>query len=169
MTKRSGSRQLQKIGEILERVLKKNGIQVPAEESRLREIWNRTVGCMIAAQTCPDRVRRGTLFVKVSTSIWMHQLQFLKDDILERLKNQWEEEPIERVHFSVGHVGSPVMTETGEEFFHPTARLLKKRDKTMIEESLDAVKDPELQGILRRAMIKELSRRRYLEHHGKIS
>jgi len=168
MTKRSGSRQLQKIGEILERVLKKNGIRIPAEDGRLREIWNRTVGPMIAAQTCPDRVRRETLFVKVSTSVWMHQLQFLREDILERLKTQWGEEPIERLHFNVGHIGTPVVTKTEEAFFHPTARLLKKRDKAMIEESLDLVRDPELQSILRRVMIKELSRRRYLEHHRKI-
>jgi len=168
MAKRAGPKKLQKIGEILERVLKKRGIRIPAEDGRLKDAWNRTVGPMIAVQTCPGQVRGGTLFVKVATSIWMHQLQFLKDDILERLKNQWGEELIERLHFSVGHIGSPVTSKTGDDFFHPTARLLKKRDKTMIEESLAEVKDPELQTILRRVMIKELSRRRYLEHHGKI-
>lgn len=166
MTRRSGSRQLQKIGEILERVLKKKGIAVPMKDVSLRELWDRTVGPMIAVQTRPERVWRGTLFVKVSTSVWMHQLQFLRDGILERLKNQWREETIERLHFSIGPVG-PAAKST-DDFFHPTARLLKKRDKVMIEESLAEVRDPELQDILRRVMIKELSRRRYFEHHGKI-
>lgn len=167
MTRRTGQRQLQPIGDVLARVMKKTGIRLPVEDSRLKDAWNSAVGDMIAVQTSPDRIRGGTLFVKVSTSIWMHQLQFLKQDILEKFQNQWTAEPVERLHFSVGDVTSVSKDGQGKDFFHPTAALLKKRDKQMIEESLDVVKDPELQSLLKRAMIKELIRRRYLEHHGK--
>lgn len=167
MTRRTGQRQPQPIGDVLARILKKTGIRLPVEDNHLKDIWNKTVGAMIAAQTSPDRIKDGTLFVKVSTSIWMHQLQFLKQDILEKFQSQCQAEPVERLHFSVGEVSAISTAGKGKEFFHPTASLLKKRDKQMIEESLEAIKDPELQSLMKRAMIKELIRRRYLEHHGK--
>lgn len=166
MTRRAVARQPQKIGDVLTRVLKKTGIRLPREDNRLKDVWNKTVGPMIAAQTCPVQVKGGTLFVKVATSIWMHQLQFLKQDILEKLQGQWPAEPVDRLHFSVGDGSVFPAAEKEKEFFHPTMSLLKKRDKLMIEESLEGVKDPELQSLLKRAMIKELIRRRYLEHHG---
>jgi hypothetical protein len=167
MTRRTGPRQPQKIGDVLTRILKKTGIRLPVEDNRLKDVWSKAVGPMIAAQTCAGQVRGGTLFVKVSTSIWMHQLQFLKQDILEKFQSQWQAEPVDRLHFSVGDVSAFPAAGKGKEFFHPTTSLLKKRDKRMIEESLEGVKDPELQSLLKRAMIKELIRRRYLEHHGK--
>lgn len=167
MTRRTGARQPQKIGDVLTRVLKKTGIRLPVEDNRLKDVWNKTVGPMIAAQTSPHQVKGGTLFVKVATSIWMHQLQFLKEDILEKFQHQWPGEPIDRLHFSVGDVSVFPASGKEKEFFHPTMSLLKKRDKLMIEESLEGVKDPELQSLLKRAMLKELIRRRYLEHHGK--
>jgi hypothetical protein len=166
MTRRLGQRQPQKIGDVLARVLKKTGIRLPVEDNRLKDVWNKTVGPMIAAQTCPAHVKGGTLFVKVATSIWMHQLQFLKEDILDKFRNQWLAEPVDHLHFSVGDVSAFPTAGKEKEFFHPTVSLLKKRDKLMIEESLEGVKDPELQSLLRKAMIKELIRRRYLEHHG---
>lgn len=167
MTRRTGQRQLQPIGDVLARILKKTGMRLPVEDNRLKDAWKRTVGAMIAAQTSPERIKDGTLFVKVSTSIWMHQLQFLKQDILGKFQTECQAEPVERLHFSVGDVSGVSAAGKGKEFFHPTASLLKKRDKQMIEESLEGIKDPELQSLLKKAMIKELIRRRYLEHHGK--
>jgi len=167
MTRRTGQRQLQPIGDVLARIMKKTGMRLPVEDNRLKDAWNKTVGPMIAVQTSPDRIRAGTLFVKVSTSVWMHQLQFLKQDILEKFQSRWTVDPVEHLHFSVGDVAAVSTAGNGKDFFHPTAALLKKRDKQMIEESLHRVKDPELQALLKRAMIKELVRRRYLEHHGK--
>ncbi len=40
---------------------------------------------------------------------------------------------------------------------------LNTRDERLVKESLAAVRDPELQEILRRVMTKEISRRRWLE------
>jgi len=167
MSRRTRQRKLQPIADILARILKKAGVHVPVEDNRLRDAWKKTVGAMIAAQTSPDRIKGGTLFVKVSTSMWMHQLQFLKPDILEKIQSQWTAEPVKRLHFSVGDVVPATTAGEDKDFFHPTAALLKRRDKRMIDESLEEVKDPELQILLKRAMIKELARRRYLEHHGK--
>jgi hypothetical protein len=165
MRKRNRSKPLQPIGEILHRILEKNNIHLPREGILLKKIWNQAVGPMIAVQTRPDRIAQSTLYVKVSTSVWMHQLQFLKEDILEKFQNHWKQKasPVSHIHFSVGAIKS---TEENV-FFQPTTILLKDRDKALIEESLQMVCDPELKEILGRVMSKEICRRRYFEHHRK--
>ncbi|MBN1545761.1 MAG: DUF721 domain-containing protein [Syntrophaceae bacterium] len=168
MARRAGQKQLLKIGDIIAPVLLKKGIRLPADGRRLKSVWDQTVGPMIAAQTAPGKIKDGTIFVRVSNSVWMHQLQFLKHDIVEKFRTVWTGEPVDRLHFSIGKVAAVSSVEKEKEFFHPTASLLKKRDKLLIEESLERVKDPELQAILRRVMIKELCRRRYLEHHRRV-
>jgi hypothetical protein len=168
MAKRKGQKQLLKIGDILAPSLRKKGIEIPTGDRRLKSVWDQAVGPMIAAQTAPGQIKDTTLFVKVSTSVWMHQLQFLKPEIIEKFRTGWQGEPVERLHFTIGRVTAVAASEKGRDFFHPTTSLLKKRDKLLIEESLKQVKDLELQDILRRVMTKELSRRRYLEHHRRV-
>jgi len=165
MKKRNRSTPLQPIGEIVHRILKKNNIHLPTEGVLLKKAWNQAVGPMIALQTRPDRITRGALYVKVSTPVWMHQLQFLKEDILEKFKEQWQQNaiPVSHIHFSIGAIGPPGKRE--ETFFQPTTVLLKDRDWALIAESLQMVRDPELKEILERVMTKEMSRRRYFEHH----
>ena len=168
MTRRAGQKQLLKIGDVITPMLRKKGIELPNGDRRLKTVWDQTVGPMISAQTVPVQIKDGTLFVRVSTSVWMHQLQFLKQDIVEKFSAAWPGEPVARLHFTIGRVSTVNAAKPEQVFFHPTASLLKKRDKILIEESLQQVKDPELQAILRRVMIKELTRRRYLEHHHRV-
>ena len=167
MKRRKRATPLQPIGEIVHRFLKKNNIHLPRENILLKKTWDQVVGPLTAQQTRPDRLTDGTLHVKVSTSVWMHQLQLLKEDILEKFKKHWQQEtsPISNIRFSVGPVGAP--EENDKTFFQPMTILLKDRDKALIEESLHLVRDPELKEILGRVMSKEMSRRRYLELHRK--
>ena len=167
MKRRNRTNHLQPIGEIVHRILEKNNIHLPRENILLKKAWNQVVGPMIARQTRPDRLSRGILYVKVSTSVWMHQLQLLKEDILGKFKNHGTKETlsVSNIRFSVGSIGS--LEENDRNFFQPITILLKDRDKALIEESLHLVRDPELKEILGRAMTKEMSRRRYFELHRK--
>jgi len=154
------------LADVLQKVMKKQGIPLATGDPSLRRIWNEAVGEQIAAQTLPDGIRRGTLFVKVASSVWMHQLQFLKKDILQRFNNLYGKETLRALNFSIGEVPSPP-PGSGNAAASPPPWLspLNVRDERLVQESLAAVPDPELQEILRRVMKKEISRRRYLEKH----
>ena len=167
MKKRKRINSLQPIGEIVHRILEEHNIHIPQENVLLKKTWSQVVGPMIAGQTKPERIVNGTLYVKVSTSIWMHQLQFLKEDILKKFKDHGKQGVlfVSNIHFAVGPVGSP--EENDRTFFQPMTIFLKDRDKALIEECLHLVRDPELKEILERVMSKEMSRRRYFEHHRK--
>ena len=50
--------------------------------------WKAAVGAPIANQTAPIRYTAGTLHVKVTTSAWMQQLQFMKSEILAKVNEK---------------------------------------------------------------------------------
>ncbi len=47
--------------------------------------WDAVVGPTLAAHAQPRRLRRGILLVAVDSSAWMLELQFLKQDLTQRL------------------------------------------------------------------------------------
>ena len=92
MRRRKQQTQLQSIGEVLFSVLKKKGMASKIEENALRKLWPKAVGPQIASKTKPDSLRNGTLFVKTVSSVWVQQLHFIKEEILDKL-NQLSGKP----------------------------------------------------------------------------
>lgn len=164
MARRRSQFQPLSLADVLQKVMKKQGIPLATGDPSLRRVWNEAVGEQIAAQTLPDGIRRGILHVKVASSVWMHQLQFLKKDILQRFNSLHGKETVRALNFSIGEVPAPP-TGSGNAVVSPALGLssLNTRDERLVKESLAAVRDPELQEILRRVMTKEISRRRWLE------
>lgn len=151
------------IGEILRKVLKKKNIPHTATDRRLLDLWQRAVGPQISARTFPETVKRGSLHVKVAAPVWLHQLQFLKEEILQKLHELSGNEEIRSLFFAIGEIPSPPPGTADPPQAAPSPAHLKKRDRQMMQESLTAIGDPELREILERVMVREISRRRERE------
>jgi predicted nucleic acid-binding Zn ribbon protein len=95
------------IGAILRKVLKKRNIPHTSTDQRLIDLWTAAVGPQIAARTLPEAIKRGTLYVRVSSPVWLHQLQFLKEEILGKVNELSGREEIRSLHLSIGEVPSP--------------------------------------------------------------
>ena len=165
MRKRRPPSKPEMIGDILQKVLKKRNIPHKAVDRHLVDLWRRTVGPQIAARTLPDTVKRGTLYVLVSSPVWLHQLQFMKEEILRKMNDLSGSEKIRTIFLTIGEI-PPSHAEAAAHPPHahaPTS--LAKRDRDVMRESLDTIHDPELRNILERAMTSEISRRRRLEKH----
>lgn len=159
MRRRSKQANLQRLGNVLTGILKKHNIFFDSEEQRLLEVWQKAVGPQISVQTRPDRLKRNTLFVKVSSSVWMHQLHILKQDIIEKINRLLTKDLVKNIHFSIGDIPSTMPTHPHSSSFLPDYPL-KEKDKNLIEKSISSVADPELKEILRRVMTKNIIRRR---------
>lgn len=168
MRKRSRQPKPEMLGEILRKILKKKNIPSGGTDQRLLDLWRRAVGPQIAAQTLPDNIKRGTLFVRVSSPVWMHQLQFLKEEILARINELSENEGIKGLFFSIGEIPPPPPGASGASPSDPALPPLKGRDRNMVRESLEAVRDAELREILERVMTREIARRRQREKRKNI-
>jgi hypothetical protein len=163
MRKRASQLKPEMLGEILAKILKKRNIPHTSTDRRLLAIWRGAVGPQIASQTHPDSLKRGVLFVRVSAPVWMHQLQFMKEEILDKIKEHSSPEEIHNLHFSIGEIPAPPSGGANPPAPDPDLPPLTGRDRTMMSESLDAVRDPELRVILERVMAREIGRRRLRE------
>ncbi|OPL11546.1 MAG: hypothetical protein AVO39_05580 [delta proteobacterium MLS_D] len=146
---------LERLGEFLPATLMKQRIFIDTIPPNLTRLWTKTVGPQIARQTGPCRFRDGMLSVRVSTSSWMQQLQFMKDEILDRLNAADPQHTIKKIKFFIGHVPPPPVPveKTAADIFDESR--LKKRDRRLIAERTATVEDEELREIIRRAMVKE--------------
>jgi predicted nucleic acid-binding Zn ribbon protein len=50
--------------------------------------WDKVVGAQAAAATEAESVKEGVLFVRTKSSVWSHELTFLKSTILEKLNQR---------------------------------------------------------------------------------
>lgn len=90
------------IGPVLSRVLKECEATGGSQLLRIRQVWNDIVDAGIRENAQPAAISKTTLLVHVSSSPWMHQLQFLKKDILSRLKAELTTPVLEDLLFKIG-------------------------------------------------------------------
>jgi predicted nucleic acid-binding Zn ribbon protein len=77
---------MMKVREALAAFLAKSGLGRRLAQAQVIPDWPRLVGPQIAAVTSPESVSPdGTLFVRVATSAWMNELQFMAPEIMARV------------------------------------------------------------------------------------
>ncbi len=75
----------QPLGDVLAGFLDRSGLAPKLEAAAVIPEWTERVGPAIAAVTEPVRVSDGTLFVAVSTSAWMMELNLMKAQLMRRI------------------------------------------------------------------------------------
>jgi predicted nucleic acid-binding Zn ribbon protein len=78
---------IDRLGEVLDNSLKRFQLSPRLDEYRVWPIWNDTVGSTVARNAQPEKIRNGTLFVKVTSPVWMQQLQYMKEMIADKLNH----------------------------------------------------------------------------------
>ncbi len=158
--KRKRNPYFQHLGDLLESVLKKQKLTIPKKDVQIMTAWGKAVGPTIAAQTAIERFAHGTLYVKVANSVWMQQLQFMKEDITERINGVLGAERVKNILFSIGHI-QPAASNTPSpvENAAPSIPLTQKEIRT-IDTCTAGIRDPELGEIVRRVMTKDLQRKK---------
>jgi hypothetical protein len=74
----------------------------PARQFRALRAFSTVAGPHIGARARAERLRGATLYVRVSTSAWSHQLHALKATLLDKLRQTPGGEQIEDLRFNVG-------------------------------------------------------------------
>ena len=77
---------LTKAGDFLGSVLKSAGLKQALESYSFVRDWQTIVGVEVAKYAKPDRIVRGTLYIKVKSPVWAQELSFQKDQILNNIK-----------------------------------------------------------------------------------
>src|SRR3989442_9698225 len=106
--------ELERVGDILKHSLKRLDLSGRLSEYGVWPIWNEIVGSTIARNAQPEKIRNGTLFVKVTSPIWMQQLQYMKNMIADKLNQRLKQDIVKNIFFMVGRV-DPAAAEATQE------------------------------------------------------
>ncbi|HPI39198.1 MAG TPA: DUF721 domain-containing protein [Pseudobdellovibrionaceae bacterium] len=63
--------------------------------------WKQVVGPTISSQTEPLRIYNGKLTIWVKNSTWLHQLNFMKDPIIESIDRRFQSGFVKEVYFTL--------------------------------------------------------------------
>jgi predicted nucleic acid-binding Zn ribbon protein len=94
------------IGSIIGDVLKKYGHQTDAELVQVWQVWDSILGNVIAQNAKPAAFKGRILLVHVTSSSWIHQLQFLKKEMIAKLNDALGKALIEDLKFKIGTLGT---------------------------------------------------------------
>jgi hypothetical protein len=84
-------------------LLGKHGVARELREHRILARWREIVGETLSDRTFPDGLERGVLWVRVKNSSWLHQLSFLRDDLVARIARELGDPPVVReIRFHIG-------------------------------------------------------------------
>jgi len=90
------------IGSVIDRILSGKKPKAAAGVARVFQLWERAVGEIIAANAKPAAFKDKILLVHVNSSPWLHQLQFLKEDIIKKVNAVLGDDSIEDIKFKIG-------------------------------------------------------------------
>lgn len=88
------------VGEVLNRCRSESDIGM----TEVWRLWESAVGKEIAENACPAAFKGTMLLVHVTSSTWIHELQFLKKDIIKKVNDALGEEQVEEIKFKIGPI-----------------------------------------------------------------
>lgn len=140
--------EMERVGDILNHSLKRLDLSGRLAEHGVWPIWNEIVGPAIARNAQPEKIRNGTLFVKVTSSVWMQQLQYMKEMIGDKLNKSLGSDVVKNIFFFVGKLddGSRKSGIEGVASVEAASQI-----KPQFQEGhLQPIKDPETRRALKR-------------------
>lgn len=137
------------ISPILKGIIKDFGLEKGIAGALLQIRWKELVGPQIASHTYPAEIRFDTLSLRVDSAVWMHQLSFLKREIIEKCNRLLGNESIRKLQLRIGPL--PAAVETAEETAAPEGECTAE-EAAFIEQQLLSIPDLELKEAVRRAL-----------------
>ena len=100
--KREKLEQAVPLGNIINTVLANRMKKKDAGLFQVWQHWDAAVGDVIAENARPAAFKGSLLLVHVNSSPWMHQLQFLKKEIIEKVNTALGDELVADIKFKIG-------------------------------------------------------------------
>jgi hypothetical protein len=151
----------QPLHSILEKTLKALEIDGPLKTYSILGAWSEIVGESVAEHSQPRSIRNRIVFLDVSHSTWMQQLQFLKPTLLEKINRFLGEPFIQDIRFKLGKISRTIPASTKTHSFED--QKLDKATLNRIENLLQEIDDKEVRRSLGEVLVKGAK----LEQHHK--
>jgi predicted nucleic acid-binding Zn ribbon protein len=90
------------IGKVIDDVIKQYRREPDFALQKVWQLWDEAVGEAIAKNARPAAFKGNFLIVHVNSSAWIHQLQFLKKDLISKLNAALGKPLVEEIKFKIG-------------------------------------------------------------------
>ncbi|MBC7475119.1 MAG: DUF721 domain-containing protein [Candidatus Sericytochromatia bacterium] len=145
---------------------KKLNLKTINERIYIVGLWSEIIGEEVAKKTQADRIVDGVLFIEVSSSSWLNEISFLKEDIIQKYNEKLGKKTVKEVKCYI---------KKNDDIYIPTIRKKSEKDnkriiineklsiedKKQIEDQTNTIEDERLrealQKFLENGRIKELS------------
>lgn len=154
----------QSIQSILHKTLQGLEIDLPLKAYSIWGGWEEIVGETIALQARPRVIRNHILFIDVSHSTWMQQLQFLKPVLLKKMNAFIGEPYLQDIRFGLGKI--PPLSRPPAAGPDWQQESLDEKTLKQIDELIQKIDEEEARRSLRAVLIKGAKLERYRKKPG---
>ena len=152
---------MERIGREVERELGRGGSRDAIPLAALTAAWPEVVGDAVARHAWPLRIAKdGTLHVATASSTWAHELGFLSDEILERLRAHLGTDAPTKVRCAVGPIPEVERADDVSPEPFPADADVPFEVRSEAAAAASAITDPELREVVARAVRASLLRAR---------
>jgi hypothetical protein len=153
---------LSPLSETLSSVFHEINIDNRMEHVAIFKIWKDAVGERIAEETHPEMIRNDLLFVNVSNSLWMQELCFLRDKILEKVNNLLTSRKLKQIRFKIGGIPKHAHNLDSEPL-----PCLSKGEMEKIKQEASSIRDDDIRESFQRVMTAYLKNKKKPAHSNK--
>ncbi len=150
---------VEKVDRTVEKLLDALGLGTVAVQARLAKSWEEIVGPLLAAKSCPAKLKAGVLTICAVSPAWAQELSLCRGTVLERIDAVLGPGKVREVRVGVG----PVPADEGEAARREAAPPLGDDPGAAAPqarpEGIEKVADPEMRGILASISRKASSRK----------
>ncbi|HSW64539.1 MAG TPA: DUF721 domain-containing protein [Dissulfurispiraceae bacterium] len=145
---------MRKAGSVLSSLISQLGLEDRIRLDLMQRQWNTLFAEPLSLHTFPVEFSGKRLTIHVNSPAWLHQLQFLKRELLAKLQ------PFGVTDVVLRKGALPRLRSEKKAAEAPKCRELSADELEWVEETVRCVDDESLQNEIRRAALKSLSRRK---------
>lgn len=93
------------LGDLIHQLMHQHRPASAKHLTRILDIWEIAVGDSISRNAKPGALNGHVLVVTVTNSTWLHQLRFMKADMLVKLNQRLETGKLTDIKFKIGALG----------------------------------------------------------------
>lgn len=148
---------MEKIGIVLLKSLKNSRLDKRLMEAKIFLSYESMVGEKISDISKPTFIQNNTLFIGVENHVWLHQLHFLKPDLLDKINSNFPRTVVKDIRFQVCDIKKNKKAESNNKIKRENCQKIDIPEKTMqvIYNISHDIDDEDLRKIFERLMIKD--------------
>ena len=102
MKSKNRHKEFEHIGRVIEKTIRTYRKESDMELTQIWDHWDRIVGKVVAENAQPAAFKGKILVVNVVSSTWVHQLQFVREEMISDINKSLGQELVKEIKFKIG-------------------------------------------------------------------